>query len=321
MARQQTALVTGGSGFIGSHICTRLVEQNQWVVCVDNFVTGSKTNVAPLLSSRYFELLRHDVILPLFIETNVVFNMASPASPAAYQADPIATTKTNVVGAINMLGLCKRTGATMVQASTSEIYGDPEVHPQPESYFGNVNPNGPRACYDEAKRCAETLCSDYQRHHHVDVRIARIFNTYGPFMDMDDGRVITNFIMQALQNKDLTIHGDGTQTRSFCFVDDTVDALVRLADSPRSTFADVDLPIVNVGNPQEIEIGALAEMVIAQTGSRSRVRRLPAVIDDPQRRKPDITRARTWLNWSPKVALEDGLARTIDYYRQALAET
>jgi UDP-glucuronate decarboxylase len=319
MPEQETVLIAGGAGFIGSHLSERFVNNKQWVVCVDNFATGSKANVAKLLQSEFFELIRHDIMMPLFVEVEKVYNLASPASPVAYQKDPVATVKTNVMGTINQLGLCKRTGATMVQASTSEIYGDPDVHPQPETYFGNVNPIGPRACYDEGKRCAETLCAEYHRQHKVDVRVARLFNTYGPFMAHDDGRVITNFILQALRGEDLTIYGKGTQTRSFCYVDDTVEGLLRLGDVPVDTFQSADLPVVNLGNPHEVEIGALAELVIKQTGSNSKIKSLPALADDPRRRKPDISRAKKWLDWTPKVPLEDGLAQTIDFYRRSIA--
>jgi len=306
-------LVTGGAGFIGSHLCERLLEQGHEVLCVDNYFTGRRETVAPLLANPRFEVMRHDVTFPLYVEVDQIFNMACPASPVHYQVDPVQTTKTSVHGAINMLGLAKRTGARILQASTSEVYGDPAIHPQPESYWGNVNPIGPRACYDEGKRCAETLFFDYHRQHGVDIKVARIFNTYGPRMHPNDGRVVSHFVMQALAGEDITIYGDGTQTRSFCYVDDLVEALMRLMTSPEG----VTGPI-NLGNPGEYTMLELAETVVRLTGSASRIVHRPLPQDDPKQRQPDIAEARSKLDWWPTVPLEDGLERTIAYFRRFL---
>ena len=302
-------LVSGGAGFIGSHLCTRLLASGKDVLCVDNFYTGSKRNIAHLIGNPYFELVRHDITFPLYIEVDRIFNLACPASPIHYQNDPVQTTKVNVHGAINMLGLAKRVKARIFQASTSEVYGDPDVHPQAETYWGNVNPIGPRACYDEGKRCAETLFFDYHRQHRLEIKVVRIFNTYGPNMHPNDGRVVSNFIVQALRGEPITIYGDGAQTRSFCYVDDLVDAFMLLMDSP----ADVTGPI-NLGNPNELTILELAERVIELTGSRSKIERRPLPVDDPRKRKPDITRTKTHLGWEPRVSLEEGLPKTIAYF-------
>jgi UDP-glucuronate decarboxylase len=302
-------LVTGGAGFIGSHLCERLLADGHEVLCVDNFFTGTRTNVAKLLDNPRFELMRHDVTFPLYVEADQIYNLACPASPVHYQFDPVQTTKTSVHGAINMLGLAKRVRCRILQASTSEVYGDPEVHPQPESYWGRVNPIGIRSCYDEGKRCAETLFFDYWRQHKLPIKVARIFNTYGPHMHPDDGRVVSNFIMQALLNRPITIYGDGQQTRSFCYVDDLVDGLVRLMNSKDG----VTGPI-NLGNPGEFTIRELAEMVIEMTGSKSKLTRKPLPQDDPKQRKPDIGKAKKVLGWQPKVKLRDGLNKTIPYF-------
>ncbi|MCZ4296978.1 UDP-glucuronic acid decarboxylase family protein [Henriciella marina] len=304
-------MVTGGAGFIGSFLCERLLDQGAEVLCVDNFFTGTRSNVAHLMGNPRFELMRHDVTFPLFVEVDQIYNMACPASPIHYQFDPVQTTKTSVHGAINMLGLAKRTKARILQASTSEVYGDPEIHPQEESYWGNVNPIGPRSCYDEGKRCAETLCFDYHRQHGVEIKVARIFNTYGPRMHPNDGRVVSNFIMQALRGEDITIYGDGSQTRSFCFVDDLVDGLIGLMN----TDTGVTGPI-NLGNPGEFTIKELAELVIEMTGTSSQLVQKPLPQDDPRKRKPDITRARNTLGWEPQVKLRDGLEKTIAYFRE-----
>ena len=308
-------LVTGGAGFLGSHLCEVLVEEGADVLCLDNFYTGSRANVQHLLGKPNFELLRHDVTFPLYIEVDEVYNLACPASPIHYQHDPVQTTKTSVHGAINMLGLAKRTGAKILQASTSEVYGDPEEHPQPEHYWGHVNPIGPRSCYDEGKRCAETLFFDYHRQHNLPIKVARIFNTYGPRMHPDDGRVVSNFIVQALKGESLTIYGDGSQTRSFCYVDDLVAGLIRLM----RTEDDCTGP-VNLGNPDEFQIKQLAERVLALVGSRSKIiyKELPQ--DDPQQRRPDITLAKAQLNWQPSIALDEGLRRTVEYFRALLAQ-
>ena len=308
-------LVTGGAGFLGSHLCEVLVEEGADVLCLDNFYTGSRANVQHLLGKPNFELLRHDVTFPLYIEVDEVYNLACPASPIHYQHDPVQTTKTSVHGAINMLGLAKRTGAKILQASTSEVYGDPEEHPQSEHYWGHVNPIGPRSCYDEGKRCAETLFFDYHRQHNLPIKVARIFNTYGPRMHPDDGRVVSNFIVQALKGESLTIYGDGSQTRSFCYVDDLVAGLIRLM----RTEDDCTGP-VNLGNPDEFQIKQLAERVLALVGSRSKIiyKELPQ--DDPQQRRPDITLAKAQLNWQPSIALEEGLCRTVEYFRALLAQ-
>ncbi len=307
-----TVLVTGGAGFLGSHLCERLVERGNEVLCVDNFHTGSKDNVKHLVGLPNFELIRHDVWLPLYLEVDRVFNMACPASPIHYQRDPVATVKTSVLGAINMLGLAKRCGARILQASTSEVYGDPQKHPQPESYWGHVNPNGPRACYDEGKRCAETLFFDYHRQHGVDIRVVRIFNTYGPRMHPNDGRVVSNFIVQALQGKPITLYGDGGQTRSFCYVDDLVEGLLRMMDQ------EGEIGPVNLGNPAEMTIRQLAELICELTGSASRIEYRPLPQDDPVQRQPNIERARATLDWSPGVSLVDGLRETIAYFRGKL---
>ena len=306
---KQRALVSGGAGFIGSHLCERLINDGYDVLCVDNLFTGTKENIAGLLGGPNFEFIRHDVTFPLFVEVDSIFNLACPASPYHYQHDPVQTVKTSVHGAINMLGLAKRTGARILQASTSEVYGDPSVHPQTEDYWGNVNPIGPRSCYDEGKRCAETLFFDYHRQHQVDIRVARIFNTYGPRMHPSDGRVVSNFVVQALLGKPITIFGAGEQTRSFCYVDDMVEAFMRFMA------ADRDLPgPINLGNPQETTIRELAELIIEMTGSSSELVRRPLPQDDPVRRRPSIDRAKESLGWEPKVALRHGLEKTIAYF-------
>ena len=308
-------LVTGGAGFIGSHLSERLLAAGAEVVCADNYFTGSRKNIAHLLSNPMFEAIRHDVTFPLYIEVDAIFNLACPASPIHYQRDPVQTTKTSVHGAINMLGLAKRLRAPIFQASTSEVYGDPSVHPQTESYWGNVNPVGPRACYDEGKRCAETLFFDYYRQHRLRIKVARIFNTYGPRMHPNDGRVVSNFIVQALRNNPITVFGDGNQTRSFCYVDDLVDGLVRLMGS-----GDDFTGPLNLGNPAEFTIRELAEKVIALTGSRSKIEARPLPADDPRQRQPDISLARSTLNWAPKTQLDEGLKKTIAYFDATLAE-
>jgi UDP-glucuronate decarboxylase len=305
----QRVLVTGGAGFIGSHLCARLLAEGHEVLCVDNFFTGTRTNVARLLDNPRFELLRHDVTFPLYVEADQIYNLACPASPVHYQFDPVQTTKTSVHGAINMLGLAKRLRCRILQASTSEVYGDPEVHPQPESYWGRVNPIGIRSCYDEGKRCAETLFFDYHRQHKLQIKVARIFNTFGSNMHPHDGRVVSNFIMQALLNRPITIYGDGAQTRSFCYVDDLVEGLVRLMNSKPA----VTGPI-NLGNPGEFTIRELAELVIELTGSKSKLVRKPLPEDDPRQRQPDITKAKKVLGWQPKVKLRDGLKKSIPYF-------
>ena len=310
---EKRVLITGGAGFVGSHLCEALLARGHEVLCVDNFYTGSRRNVAHLMGNPRFELMRHDVCFPLYVEVDAIFNLACPASPVHYQSDPVQTTKTSVVGALNMLGLAKRLKVPVLQASTSECYGDPAVHPQPESYWGHVNPIGPRSCYDEGKRCAETLFFDYHRQHGLAIKVARIFNTYGPRMHPDDGRVVSNFIVQALRGEDITIYGDGAQTRSFCYVDDLVDGLMRLMATPPS----VTGPI-NLGNPGEFTIRQLAETVLAMTGSRSRLVQRPLPQDDPRQRRPDLARAKAELDWQPTTALQDGLRRTIDYFRQLL---
>jgi len=308
-------LVTGGAGFIGSHICDRLVERGYEVLCLDNFFTGARANISHLLDHKTFELLRHDVTIPLFVEVDQIYNLACPASPIHYQFDPVQTTKTSVHGAINMLGLAKRTKARILQASTSEVYGDPDVHPQVESYWGNVNPIGPRSCYDEGKRCAETLFFDYHRQHNLDIKVGRIFNTYGPRMHPNDGRVVSNFILQALRGEDITIYGDGQQTRSFCYVDDLVDGLIRLMESKDG----VTGPI-NLGNPGEFTIKQLAEQVIDLTGSASMLVNKPLPQDDPKQRQPDISLAKQQLDWEPTIPLRDGLTKTISYFDELLAQ-
>ena len=306
-------LVTGGAGFLGSHLCDRLVARGDEVLCVDNFFTGTKRNIEHLLRQPRFEMMRHDVTFPLYVEADRIFNLACPASPVHYQFDPVQTTKTSVHGAINMLGLAKRVRARILQASTSEVYGDPEIHPQVESYWGRVNCIGPRSCYDEGKRCAETLFFDYQRQHGLDIKVIRIFNTYGPRMHPNDGRVVSNFIVQALRGEDVTIYGDGSQTRSFCYVDDLIEAMLRMMDSEKGFFGPV-----NVGNPGEFTMLELAEKVLRLTASKSRLvhKALPA--DDPKQRRPDISLARDKLDWEPKIALEDGLVETISYFRKLL---
>ena len=315
MAIRKRVLVTGGAGFLGSHLCERLLAEGCDVLCADNFFTGTKDNIAHLLKNPYFELLRHDVTFPLYVEVDEIYNLACPASPIHYQFDPVQTTKTSVHGAINMLGLAKRTGAKILQASTSEIYGDPEIHPQTEDYRGSVNTIGRRACYDEGKRCAETLFFDYYRQHGLRIRVARIFNTYGPRMHPDDGRVVSNFVVQALHNRPISIYGDGEQTRSFCFVDDLVDGLIRLMGAPD----DVTGP-VNLGNPRETSIRRLAEMILELTNSKTRLESHPLPEDDPVRRCPDISLAKNRLDWTPKIPLEQGLARTVDYFRGSMAD-
>jgi len=308
------ALVTGGAGFIGSFLCERLIADDLEVLCVDNYFTGRRRNIEKLITHPAFEAMRHDVTFPLFVEVDQIYNLACPASPIHYQFDPVQTTKTSVHGAINMLGLAKRTRATILQASTSEVYGDPVVHPQPEGYWGNVNPIGPRSCYDEGKRCAETLFFDYRRQHNMAIKVARIFNTYGPRMHPNDGRVVSNFVVQALRGEPITIFGDGSQTRSFCYVDDLVDGLVNLMNSA----AEVTGPI-NLGNPAEFTILELAELVIELTGSASRLEFHPLPADDPQQRQPDIAKAKDILDWQPKTELRDGLEPTIAYFTRLLA--
>ena len=312
---QKKVLVTGGAGFIGSHLCNRLVIEGNDVICVDNFYTGKKSNVENLLREKNFELLRHDVTFPLFLEVDEIYNLACPASPVQYQVDPVQTTKTSVHGAINMLGLAKRTGAKILQASTSEVYGDPEVSPQNEEYLGNVNPTGPRACYDEGKRCAETLFFDYFRQHKVNIRVARIFNTYGPLMLPNDGRVVSNFAIQALKGDALTVYGNGNQTRSFCFVDDMVDGLMRLMNC-----SDDIVGPINLGNPDEVKINALAEMVINFTNSKSKIKSLPELEDDPKQRCPDISKARALLGWEPQITLKEGLDKTLKHFSEIVSE-
>lgn len=308
-------LVTGGAGFLGSHLCERLLKEGHEVICVDNFFTGTKRNIIHLLDNPYFEVIRHDITFPLYVEVDEIYNLACPASPVHYQFDPVQTTKTSVHGAINMLGLAKRLKIKILQASTSEVYGDPEIHPQPESYWGRVNPIGVRACYDEGKRCAETLFFDYHRQHKLKIKVARIFNTYGPRMHPNDGRVVSNFIVQALKNEDITVYGDGTQTRSFCYVDDLMEGLYRLMNS-RDDFTGP----VNIGNPEEFTILELAQKIIELTNSKSKIifKELPQ--DDPKQRKPDITLAKKVLQWEPKIKLEDGLKKTIEYFDELLKE-
>jgi UDP-glucuronate decarboxylase len=305
-------LVTGGAGFLGSHLCERLIDSGHEVLCVDNLFTGSKENIKHLLTKPNFEFMRHDVTFPLYVEVDQIYNLACPASPKHYQSDPAQTTKTSVIGAINMLGLAKRTGARILQASTSEVYGDPEVHPQPEEYWGKVNPIGIRSCYDEGKRCAETLFFDYYRQYGVEIKVMRIFNTYGPRMDRDDGRVVSNFIVQALQGNDITIYGDGSQTRSFCYVDDLIAGMIALMNSPKEIIGPI-----NIGNPNELSISDLVSEVVGLTGSKSKVVRLPLPEDDPRQRQPDITKAKNILGWTPKVQLKEGLKKTIEYFSKS----
>jgi len=312
---RKRVLVTGGAGFLGSHLCERLLRDGDDVLCVDNYFTGRKDNIAHLMGNPHFEAMRHDVTFPLYVEVDQIYNLACPASPVHYQFDPVQTTKTSVIGAINMLGLAKRVGAKILQSSTSEVYGDPTIHPQTEDYRGNVNPLGPRACYDEGKRCAETLFFDYFRQHNVRIKVARIFNTYGPRMHPNDGRVVSNFIVQALRGEDITLYGDGSQTRAFCYVEDLIDGLVRLM----ATGDDVTGPI-NIGNPHEIPVRELAERVIRLTGAPSRLVHRPLPQDDPLQRCPDITLARAVLGWQPSVELDRGLGLTADYFRAMLAE-
>jgi UDP-glucuronate decarboxylase len=307
-------LVTGGAGFLGSHLCELLLRRGNDVLCVDNFYTGRKANVVHLFENPYFELARHDITFPLYVEVDEIYNLACPASPVHYQFDPVQTTKTSVHGAINMLGLAKRLNAKILQASTSEVYGDPAVHPQTEEYFGNVNCIGPRSCYDEGKRCAETLFMDYYRQHKMKIKIVRIFNTYGPRMLPNDGRVVSNFIVQALQDEDITVYGDGSQTRSFCYVTDLIDGMVKMMES-----TDECVGPINLGNPQEYTMLQLAEDIVRMTGSRSRVVHVPLPQDDPVRRKPNITKAKQSLKWEPSVSLEQGLEETIRYFKELLA--
>ena len=305
--------ITGGSGFLGSHLCARLLAEGCQVLCIDNFFTGTKRNILPLLDNPFFELIRHDVTFPLYLEVDEIYNLACPASPIHYQFDPVQTTKTSVHGAINMLGLAKRTRAKIFQASTSEVYGDPEMHPQREEYWGHVNPIGIRSCYDEGKRCAETLFFDYHRQHNLRIKVARIFNTYGPHMHPNDGRVVSNFIVQALQNEPITVYGDGSQSRSFCYVDDLIEVFVRLMNSPD----EITGPI-NTGNPGEFTILELAEKVIKMTNSKSPIISKPLPADDPRQRRPDITQAREKLGWEPKISLDEGLVPTIAYFAELL---
>ncbi len=305
-------LVTGGAGFLGSHLCDRLIEQGHDVVCLDNYFTGSKKNVEHLIGNPRFELVRHDITLPILLEVDRIYNLACPASPVHYQYNPVKTIKTSLLGSVNMLGLAKRVKARILQASTSEVYGDPTVHPQTEEYWGNVNPIGIRSCYDEGKRVAETLFMDYHRQNKVDIRIVRIFNTYGPRMHPNDGRVVSNFIMQALQNKDITVYGDGSQTRSFCFASDLIEAILSTMEQTES------IGPINIGNPGEFTILELAEKVIKLTGSKSKIITLPLPSDDPKQRKPDISQAKKVLNWEPKVNLDEGLAQTIEYFSKPI---
>jgi len=315
MHLEKRVLITGGSGFLGSHLCERLLASGAVVVCVDNFFTGARRNIEHLLDHKHFEVIRHDVTFPLYAEVDEIYNLACPASPIHYQHDPVQTTKTSVHGAINMLGLAKRLRARILQASTSEVYGDPSVHPQREDYWGHVNPIGPRSCYDEGKRCAETLFFDYRRQHKLQIKVARIFNTYGPRMHPNDGRVVSNFIVQALLGRDLTVFGDGSQTRSFCYVDDLIDGLIRLMDTPASVTGPV-----NIGNPTEFKIIALARMAIDLVGSRSRIVHRPLPENDPQQRRPDISLAHELLGWKPRVALKEGLTSTIAYFERLLSD-
>ena len=313
MHDRKRILVTGGAGFLGSHLCDRLVKEGNDVICMDNFRTSSKENIRHLMDNHFFEFIRHDIIEPIFIECDQIYNLACPASPIWYQQDPIYTTKTSIYGAFNCLGIAKRTGARILQTSTSEVYGDPEMHPQKEDYRGNVNQIGPRACYDEGKRVAETLFFDYHRQHKIDIKVMRIFNTYGPRMDMGDGRVVSNFIVQALKGEDITIYGDGSQTRSFCYVDDLIEGMIRLMNS-RDGFTGP----VNIGNPREFTIKQLAELVIEMTGSGSKVIYMDLPVDDPTQRKPDISLAKKELGWEPTVELEEGLRKTIEYFKNRI---
>jgi len=303
-------LITGGAGFIGSHLCKKLLDEGNDVLCLDNYFTGTKQNITSLLSNPYFETIRHDICFPLYVEVDQIFNLACPASPIHYQHDPVQTTKTSVHGAINMLGLAKRINARILQASTSEVYGDPETHPQNENYWGNVNPIGPRSCYDEGKRCAETLFFDYYRQHRLDIKVVRIFNTYGPKMHPNDGRVVSNFIMQALTNKDITVFGDGKQTRSFCYIDDMVNGLQKMMDSDKKVIGPI-----NLGNPTELKIIDLAKVIIKMTNSKSKIIHADLPMDDPVRRKPDISIAKEILDWEPDITVEDGLKETIKFFK------
>jgi UDP-glucuronate decarboxylase len=306
-------MITGGAGFLGSHLCDRLIKDGHDILCVDNFFTGSKANVSHLLNSPAFEIMRHDITFPLYVEVDKIYNLACPASPIHYQHDPVQTTKTSVHGAINMLGLAKRLKARILQASTSEVYGDPEIHPQPENYWGRVNTTGPRSCYDEGKRCAETLFFDYYRQHNLDIKVVRIFNTYGPRMHPNDGRVVSNFIVQALKGENITIYGSGQQTRSFCYVDDLIEGFVRMMATEQGFTGPV-----NLGNPGEFTMVELAEKIVQLVGSKSKLVFMPLPVDDPKQRQPDITLAKTQLSWTPKVNLEDGLKETIYYFRTLL---
>jgi len=306
-------LVTGGAGFIGSHLCKKLIDDGNDVLCIDNYFTGTKKNISNLFSNKYFEMVRHDICFPLYVEVDEIFNLACPASPIHYQHDPVQTTKTSVHGAINMLGLAKRINVKILQASTSEVYGDPEKHPQNEKYWGNVNPIGPRSCYDEGKRCAETLFFDYYRQHNLEIKVVRIFNTYGPKMHPNDGRVVSNFIMQALQNKDLTVYGNGEQTRSFCYIDDLVTGLQKMMGSSKENIGPI-----NLGNPTELKIIDLAKKIIKLTNSKSKIINKELPMDDPIRRKPDISEAKKILDWHPKIDIDDGLKETIQYFKQQL---
>lgn len=306
-------LVTGGAGFIGSHLCKKLIDDGNDVLCIDNYFTGTKKNISNLFSNKYFEMVRHDICFPLYVEVDEIFNLACPASPIHYQHDPVQTTKTSVHGAINMLGLAKRINVKILQASTSEVYGDPEKHPQNEKYWGNVNPIGPRSCYDEGKRCAETLFFDYYRQHNLEIKVVRIFNTYGPKMHPNDGRVVSNFIMQALQNKDLTVYGNGEQTRSFCYIDDLVTGLQKMMGSSKENIGPL-----NLGNPTELKIIDLAKKIIKLTNSKSKIINKELPMDDPIRRKPDISEAKKILDWHPKIDIDDGLKETIQYFKQQL---
>jgi len=315
MHLQQRILVTGGAGFLGSHLCERLLAEGADVLCLDNFFTGDKRNIEPLIGRKMFELIRHDVTFPIYLEVDQIYNLACPASPIHYQHDPVQTTKTSVHGAINMLGLAKRVRAKILQASTSEVYGDPDIHPQTEDYWGRVNPIGPRSCYDEGKRCAETLFFDYRRQHRMPIKVARIFNTYGPRMHPNDGRVVSNFIVQALLGRDITVYGDGAQTRSFCYVDDLIDGLIRLMAT-----ADAVTGPINIGNPVEFTILQLAEKVIALTGARSKIVKKPLPENDPRQRQPNIERARKELGWEPRTQLDEGLRKTIGYFEKLLTD-
>ena len=306
-------LVTGGAGFIGSHLCKKLVETGNDVLSIDNYFTGTKRNISNLFKSHYFEALRHDICFPLYVEVDQIYNLACPASPIYYQHDPVQTTKTTVHGAINMLGLAKRINARILQASTSEIYGDPSMHPQTEEYWGNVNPIGPRSCYDEGKRCAETLFFDYYRQHKLDIKVVRIFNTYGPNMHPNDGRVVSNFIMQSLTNQDITVYGNGEQTRSFCYIDDLIEGMLKMMDSGKENIGPI-----NLGNPVEFKIIDLAKLIIQLTNSKSKIINKDLPVDDPIRRKPDISLAKKFLNWSPKTEVTDGLKETISYFKLQL---